>query len=92
MFNQFDFDVVQLRYIKQAMVGIPTFRPDGLVPVDVQALIDAGWAGRTAFEAETATRNLADGEFHEAIDALHEACVAVYPIMQSRFRKDPGSL
>ncbi len=92
MFDIFDFEVTQARYVKAAMVQIATFRPDGKAPADVQTLIDATLATRTAFQTANSALNLARGELEEARQAAHFACVQVFPILKSRYRSDPGSL
>ena len=92
MFDIFDFEMTQARYVKAAMVLIPTFRPDGKTPVEAQAIIDAALGFRTAFQNASTALNIARGELEEARQAAHLACVQVYPIMKSRYRTDPGSL
>ena len=92
MFDVFNFVVLQARYVKAAMEKIPAFRPDGLAPADLQARITTANTVRATFITAETTKNLADGEREEAKEKLHLACIQVYPIMKSRFRKDPGSL
>jgi len=92
MFELFDFERLQLRYVKAAMDEIPSFRPDGATPADAQAIIDAANVDRTAFQGAEADLNLARGELEERRGEMHLLCVQVYPIMKSRYRKDPGSL
>ena len=92
MSKAFDFEVVQMRYIKAAMDEIPTFQPDGKTAADVQTMIDTAEAVRATFQNADVTLALARGELAEATDGLHTACVQVYAIMKNRFRADPGSL
>jgi len=91
MFELFDFSVLQGRYVKGAMDEIPSFRPVGKTPADVQILIDDTLAERLVFQTSNAARDLARGELGEKLDAAHLACVQVYPIMKIQFRNDPGS-
>jgi len=92
MFETFDFELLQLRYVKAAMVKIPSFRPDGKTPADAQTIMDNAATVRATFVTADTTRNLAKGELAEAHDKAHLACIQVYPIMKSRYRNDPGSL
>ncbi len=91
-FKLFDFEVLQLRYVKAAADEIPSFRPDEKAPADIQAMRDLAEAVKTAYKSAEQTLNLADGELDEAQEAAHVLCIQVYAIMKSRFRKDPGSL
>lgn len=91
MFDGYNFTLLQMRFIKAAMDALPTYRPDGRTPVQVQTDITDGIAVRDDFQAKLSARNLASGELEEAVNAGHTLCVQVYPIMQSRFRKDHGS-
>lgn len=92
MFKSFDFEILQMRYIKAAMDEIPSFQPDGKAAAQAQAMIDAALAVRTTFQNADVTLGLARGELAETSDMLHTACVQVYAIMKNRFRADPGSL
>ena len=92
MFDVFDFERLQLRYVKAAMVKIASFRPDGQAPADAQTLLDNAATVRTAFLNSKAVFDLAGGELEETHNAAHLLCIQVYPIMKSRYRKDPGSL
>lgn len=91
MFEGFNFSHLQMRYIKLGMDLLPTFRPDGRTPAQVQTDITDGIAVRDDFQIKISVRNLANGELEEAITAGHTLCVQVYPIMVSRYRKDHGS-
>lgn len=91
MFDGFNFAHLQMRYIKLGMDLLATYRPDGRTPAQVQTDITDGIAVRDDFQTKISLRNLANGELEEAITAGHTLCVQVYPIMQSRYRKDHGS-
>jgi len=92
MFKLVDFEVLRGRYVKAAMDEIPTFRPEGKTPANVQTLIDNVVTAQTVFVTKSTTLDLARGELQEAIDALHVACTQVYPIMKVVYRTDAGSL
>jgi hypothetical protein len=92
MFKAVDFEILQGRYVKAAMDEIASFRPEGKTPANVQTLIDAVVTAQSTFLTKSATLDLARGELQEKIDALHVACVQVYPIMKAVYRTDPGSL
>lgn len=92
MFDLFNFAHLQMRYIKAAMDSLPTYEPDGRTPAQVQTDITDGIAVRDDFQTKLTQRNLASGEWDEAVATGHALCVQVYPILQSRYRKDAGSL
>lgn len=91
MFDLFNFSHLQMRYIKQGMDILAAWRPDGRTPAQVQTDITDGIAVRDDFQTKLSVRNLASGEWDEAVAAGHTLCVQVYLIMQSRYRKDAGS-
>lgn len=91
-FKEFDFEVLQLRYLKAGMDQLPTFQPDGKTAVQVQALRDEAEAIKVAFQTADTTLALARGELNEIAAAAHLLCVQVHPILKSRYRKDPGNL
>lgn len=88
MLALFDFVVSQLRYVKSAMDEIPSFRPDGLSPVEVEGLIEGAGPVRGLFlEAKSGldeARALRKGVF----DRLHGACVDFGQQAGSTFRGD----
>ena len=92
MFDRFNFEFLRLRYIKNAMSLMASYRPDGKGPADATAMMTTATTGRTNYEGATAALQLAQGEYAEDIAAGHALCVQVYPIMKSRYRNDPGSL
>ncbi len=57
----------------------------------MQTDITDGITVRDDFQTKLSVRNLASGEWDEAITAGHTLCVQVYPIMVSRYRKDTDS-
>ena len=65
MFVSFDFHLTQLRYIKAAMDVVPTYRPNGKTPAQVQTMIDAAKAVKSAFQGKEAALNLARGTYHQ---------------------------
>lgn len=91
MFEKYNFEVLRLRYVKNAMTAIANYRPDGKNPVDCDTLLTAAAAARTAAVNANSTLQLAQGEFSEDITEAHDICVQVYAIMKNRYRKDPGS-
>ncbi|MCA9205034.1 MAG: fibronectin type III domain-containing protein [Planctomycetales bacterium] len=91
-FKMFDFEVLQLRYIKSAMDQLPTYLPDGRSATEVQALRDSAEAVKNAYQTLDASLALARGELSERQAEGHLLCVQIYPILKSRYRKDPGTL
>lgn len=92
MSSAFYFNRTRLRYIKNAVAIIATFRPDGKDGTYVQSLITGLDAKNSTFVAADQTLGLARGEFYERVGEGHKLCVKVYPIMKSRFRDDEGSI
>ena len=92
MFDLFNFELLQLRYVKAGMDILASLRPDGKTPAEVQAMIDTAKTARTTYGTRKVTMDLARGEFIESVDAGHVACIQVYPILLSRYRNDSGSL
>ncbi len=92
MLKLFDFEILQMRYIKAAMVKIPSFQPEEKTSADAQAMLDNAQAVRTTYITTDVTLGLASGELTESSNRLHKACIQVYAIMKSRYRGDPGSL
>lgn len=92
MFDLFNFELLQLRYVKAGMDILASFRPDGKTPAEAQGMIDTAKTARTNYGTKKVAMDLARGEFIESVDAGHVVCIQVYPIMLSRYRNDPGSL
>lgn len=89
MLVEFDFVVTQTAYVKSAMDKIPAFRPDGLQPAAVQALVDSTTLIRSAYVTKKEGITGARALRHTTIDALHEGCVDFRAQGTSRFRKNP---
>lgn len=92
MFEKYNFEFLRLRYVKNAMTNIPSFRPDGKTPADCDTLMTSATTARATFVNTNTTLQLAQGEFAEDITEAHDICVQVYAIMKNRYRKDPGSV
>ena len=88
MLAPFDSVVTQLRYIKSAMDEIPSFRPDGLSPGEMQALIDGAGPVRVLFLEAKSGLDAARALRHGAFGVLHEACVGFGQQAGSTFRRD----
>ena len=88
MLELFDFAVTQAAYVKAAMDEIAAFRPDGLTPAQVQALVDGAAPVRAAYVTKKEAITGARAARHAAIDALHEACVDFAEQGRSRYRKN----
>lgn len=89
MLVEFDFAVTQTAYVKAAMDEIPSFRPDGETPVQVQARVDSATPVRTAYVTK---KNAIDGARalrRTTIETLHEGCIDFLAQGRSRFRKNP---
>ncbi|MFN2507557.1 MAG: fibronectin type III domain-containing protein [Chthoniobacterales bacterium] len=92
MLTDFDFHLLQLRYIQAAAAQIPTYRPDSMDAAALGAVITNAKAVRQAYIDAKSDFDLARGEYREAINNGHDASIGVYAAMKSRYRKDPGSL
>lgn len=91
MLKDFDFHVLQLRYIKAAINDIAAYKPDGMTAAAVDlVLTDAGTTRQTYIDAKS-TFDLSRGEYREAVNEGHDAAIGVYAAMKSRYRKDPGT-
>ena len=88
MLVQFDFAVIQLRYIKAAMDNIAAYRPDGTEPATVQGLISSAGPSRTLYVNEKTALDAARAQRRVKMDTLHAVCVDFHAQARSRFRKD----
>ncbi len=69
MFDVINIVVLQARHVKAAMDKIPAFRPDGLAPADLQAVITTAQGVRTIFLDEQAA-NLSRRRGHQVLDGF----------------------
>ncbi|MBL9118124.1 MAG: fibronectin type III domain-containing protein [Verrucomicrobiaceae bacterium] len=88
MLTTFDFVVTQLRYTKAAMDEIPSFRPDGQSPAQVQALIGSAGPIRTLYITAKTTLDGARALRRTSVASLHDACVDFGQQARNTFRKD----
>ena len=70
------------------MKNFADYRPDDLTVALVDAIITGARTTRTAFLDAKTEFDLAMGGRNSAHANLHDACVSVYGIMKTRFRKD----
>ena len=91
MSSAYYFNRTRLRYIKNAVTIIPTYRPDGADAAGVQTRLTTLEVMNSAFVGADQTLGLARGEFRERVGQGHRLCVKIYPMMKSRFREDEGS-
>lgn len=87
MLEEFDFVLLQLRYIKSTMDQIPSYRPDGRTVAEVQALVASTNDVRTEYLDTRAALALARGTRHTAYDAVHDASIAFSAQAKSAYRK-----
>ncbi len=90
MLVEFDFLVLQLRYIHEAMAQILTYRPLGLTLADVSAQIIAAAPPRTAYIAAKTVLDGGRADRRISIDTLHDACVDFATQARNVFRKNPN--
>ena len=88
MLEDYDFHILQLRYIREAMNDFANYRPDDLTVALVDTFIAGAKTTRTDFLSAKTDFDLAMGGRNSAHANLHDACVSVYGIMKTRFRKD----
>ena len=88
MLVEFDFAVERVAYVKAATVEIPSFRPDGLDPAAVQALLDAAAAVRATYVTKKTAIDVARAARRDAVETLHDASVDFSAQARSRFRKN----
>ena len=92
MLNDFDFHLLQLRYVKAAATKLPAFQPDGMNAAAIGAVVlTAKGVRQTYIDAKT-DFELARGSYRQAVNDGHDAAIGVYAAMKSRFRKDTASL
>jgi hypothetical protein len=91
MTEAYDFHILQLRYIREAMNNFANYKPDDWTVAQVDTFITGAKTVRTAFIDAKTELDLAMGGRNSASAAAHDACVAVFGIMKTRFRKDPVS-
>ena len=91
MLDEFAFHLLQTSYLREAMNDFANFRPDDLTVANVDALIAGARTTRTAYLGAKTDYDLAMGGRNSTISALHDACVSVFGIMKTRFRKDAVS-
>ena len=91
MIESYDFHILQLRYIREAMNNFTNYRPDDWTVAMVDALIASAKTTRTAYLDAKTDLDLAMGGRNSTAAAAHDACVSVFGIMRTRFRKDPVS-
>ena len=84
----FDFAILQMRYVRGAMVQIPSFRPDGLGPDEVFSNISTALFVRSAYVTAKNDINGARALRRTSIETLHNGCVDFAAQGRSRFRKD----
>ena len=88
MLKLYDFALAQLGYLKAAMDELPSFRPDGRSPADVQALIDSAGPVRTDFLTAMTALEGARARRRTSIKTLHEACVDFGQQAPNAYRKE----
>ena len=88
MLDEYDFHILQLRYVREAMNNFANYRPDDLTVALVDAIIAGAKTTRTDFLNAKTDFDLAMGGRNSAAASLHVACVSVFGIMKNRFRKD----
>lgn len=88
MLEDYDFHILQLRYIREAMNDFANYRPDDWTVALVDTFITGAKTTRTAFVEAKTDLDIAMGGRNSTHANLHDACVSVYGIMKTRYRKD----
>ena len=91
-FVSFNFHLTQLRYVKAAMDVLPTYRPNGKTPAQVQTMIDDAELVKSAFTTKDTVLDLARGNYHQAVKDGHTVAFQVYGLMKTRYRNAPAAL
>jgi hypothetical protein len=92
MLTEFDFNLLQLRYVQAAANKIPTFRPDGLTPAAIGAVVTAASGVRQVYIDTRNDFDLGRGSYRQAVNDGHDAAIGVFAAMKSRYRKDAATL
>ncbi|NBU10988.1 MAG: hypothetical protein EBS84_18545 [Proteobacteria bacterium] len=82
MTNDYDFHLLQLRYIREAMNDYANYRPDDWTVAMVDALIASARTVRTAFLNAKTDYDLAMGGRNSACTNLHPVGQAAQPARQ----------
>ena len=82
MLDEYDFHILQLRYIREAMNDFTNYRPDDLTVALVDTFIAGAKTTRTDFLNAKTDFDLAMGGRNSANTAVHDACVSVFGIMR----------
>lgn len=88
MLIQYDFAVTQLRYIREAMNLIASYRPDGHTPTTMLALITSANSPRGAYVLARAVLDGGRADRRVSIETLHAACVDFATQAGSAYRKN----
>ena len=88
MLVMFDFSIVQMRYVRAAMVQVPSFRPDGRGPDEVMSMISSALFVRAGYVTAKNGIDAARALRRTTIATLHEGCVAFAAQGRSTYRKD----
>jgi hypothetical protein len=91
MTEEYDFHILQLRYIREAMNDFANYQPDDWTVALVDTFITGAKGVRTDFLDAKTEFDLAMGGRNSAHALLHDACVSVFGILKTRFRKDTVS-
>jgi hypothetical protein len=92
MLADFNFHLLQLRYVQAAADQIGAYTPDGLDATELGLKVDAAKAVRQEYVDKKTDFDLARGTYRQSVNDGHDATIGVYAAMKSRFRKDQGSL
>lgn len=92
MLIEYNYQLSQVRYVREAMKLIGAFRPDNKVVPVVDSLVGNAKQVRQDYLDKHIDQGLARGAAGVAHTALHEACVNVYACLKSAFRNDGESL
>lgn len=86
-----DFELERISTIIAIMGELPAFRPDDLDVAGVTAIRTGARAVRNdEYIPAEQTRNIATLNRSTTVEALHDACVAVYGSMKARYRNTPS--
>jgi len=86
--DRYIYVLTRLRYLNAAVANIPTFRPDGKTPTQIEELVPAANDEFADLVAKYNSRNTAEGTLTTSYEAGHDKAVSVYACAKSCYRSD----
>src|SRR3954452_25357402 len=89
--TEYNFHIEQVEVIRQVMLDLADYRPDGKTPVQIATLITSAETARDTYRDKKTDLELCRGGIDLAVGEAHDLCVRIYGIMTSVYRSDAKS-